>query len=167
MAAYRHQEKSIAARAALPLLSLGAAYYAYSGLSSLAYFFMGVAIPARGIGGWTAAAAGGLQAIVAVAALTLAARNDLRGVTLAVACSMMLGWLSTLPSVAMQGLDFHGDDRTSSAYFVLSPVIAIVAAALAWRNVYPIAAALIVSAPIVVGLLFIAVLAVAIAMYGF
>ena len=80
------------------------------------------------------ATTGGLQSVAAVAAFVLAARRDLRGTTLAVAGSIMLGWFSTLPSVAAQGLDFGGDDWGTPVYFVVSPIIAIVAATLAWRN---------------------------------
>ena len=39
----------------------------------------------------------------------------------------MLGWFSTLPSVVEQGLDFRGDDRITPVYFVVSPLIVIVA----------------------------------------
>ncbi|MCV9963140.1 hypothetical protein OIU34_14615 [Pararhizobium sp. BT-229] len=167
MAREEQQNKSLAAKAAWPLLVLTAALQAYSGLSSVAYLFMGVLNPASGLGGWTAATMGGLQSVAAVVAFVLAARRDLRGATLAVAGSVMLGWLSTLPSVVEQGLDFYGDDRVTPVYFVVSPLIAIVAATLAWRNLYPIAAALIVSAMTFVGILVVIAFAIVIAMYGF
>ena len=167
MASEEHQNKSLAAKAAWPLLVLAAALQGYEGLSSVAYVFMGVANPASGLGGWTTATMGGLQSIVAVAAFVLAARRDLRGTTLAVAGSIVLGWLSTLPSVVEQGLDFHGDDRVTPVYFVVSPLLAIVAATLAWRNVYPIAAALTVSAMTFLGILIVIAFAIIIAMYGF
>ena len=79
----------------------------------------------------------------------------------------MLGWFSTLPSVVAQGLDFRGDDRITPVYFVVSPLIAIVAATLAWRNEYPIAAALIVTATTFAGILVVIAFAIVIAMYGF
>ena len=167
MAREEQQNKSLAAKAAWPLLVLTAALQAYSGLSFVAYFFMGVLKPASGLGAWTAAAMGGLQAVAAVVAFVLAARRDLRGTTLAVAGSVMLGWLSTLPSVVDQGLDFHGDDKVTPAIFVVSPFLAIAAATLAWRNVYPIAAALIVSAMTFVGILIVIAFGILIAMYGF
>ena len=165
--ASEHQDKSVAARAVWPLLFLTAALHAYVGLSSVAYVFMGVSNPSSGLGGWTVATTGGLQSATAVTAFVLTARRDLRGATLAVAGSIMLGWFSTRPAVAAQGLDFRGDDRITSAYFVVSPLIAIVAAVLAWRNKYPIAAALIVTATTFAGILIVIAFAIVIAMYGF
>jgi len=162
-----HKNKSLAAKAAWPLLVLTAALQVYVGLSSVAYVFMGVANPASGLGGWTTATMGGLQSVAAVAAFVLATRRDLRGTTLIVAGSIVLGWISTLPSVVEQGLDFHGDDRVTPVYFVVSPLLAIAAATLAWRNVYQIAAALIVSAMTFVGILIVVAFAIIIAMYGF
>jgi hypothetical protein len=167
MAREDQQNKSLAAQAAWPLLVLTAVLQACSGLSSVAYLFMGVLKPASGLGAWTAATMGGLQTVAAVVAFVLAARRDLRGTTLAVAGSMMLGWLSTVPSVVEQGLDFHGDNKVAPTIFVISPLIAIAAATLAWRNVYPITAALIVSAMTFVGILFVIAFGIIIAMYGF
>ena len=97
----------------------------------------------------------------------LAARRDLRGATLAGAGSIMLGWLSTLPSVVEQGLDFYGDSKLTPVYFIAPPLIAIAAGTLAWRNVYPIAAALIASAMTFVGILFVIAFGIVIALYGF
>lgn len=167
MAREEQQDKSVAAKAAWPLLVLTAVLYVYFGLSDVAYLFMGVLKPASGPGAWIAAAMGGLQAVAAVVACVLAARHDLRGATLAVIGSMMLGWLSILPSLVEQGLDFHSDDKGTSIYFVVAPLIAIPAATLAWRNVYPVAAALIASAMTFVGILFVIAFGIAIAMYGF
>ena len=167
MASEEQRNKSVAAKAVWPLLFLTAALQAYVGLSSVAYVFMGVSNPASGLGGWTVATTGGLQAVAAIAAFVLAARRDLRGTTLAIAASIMLGWLSMLPSVAVQGLDFRGDDRITPIFFVLSPIIAIVAATLAWRKLYPVAAAFIVSAMTFVGILVVIAFAIVIAMYGF
>ena len=167
MASVEPHGTAAAAKAAWPLLVLAAALQAYDGLSSLAYVFMGVSNPSSGLGGGMVAATGSLQSIVAVAAIVLAARRDLRGATLAVAGCIMLSWLSTLPSVVEQGLDFRGSARVTSAYFVVSPVISIAAAVLAWRKSYPVLAALIVTAPTLVGLLFVVAFAIAIAIYGF
>jgi len=165
--ASQQQTVSAMAKVVWPLLFLTAALHVYVGLSSVAYLFMGVAQPASGLGGLTTAIAGGLQALAAGSAFMLASRHDLRGTTLAVAGSIVLGWLSMMPSVAMQGLDFHGEERFASIYFVAAPILAIVSAALTWRNRYPIAAALIVTAPTCIGILAVFVLAIAIAMYGF
>ena len=159
--------KPVVEKAVWPLLFLTAVLHAYLGLSSVAYVFMGVADPASGPGGWTVAAAGGLQAVAAVAAFVLAVRRDLRGATLAVAGSIMLGWLSMLPSVIVQGLDFRGDDKVTPLYFVAAPLIAFVAAALAWRNTYPITAALIATATTGIGILIVIAFGIIIAMYGF
>ena len=150
-----------------PLLFLTAALQAYLGLSLVAYVFMGVSSPASGLGGWTVATSGGLQTIAAIAAFVLAARRDLRGTTLTLAGSIMLGWLSMLPSVAEQGLDFRGDDLLTPVYFVLSPLIGIVGATLAWRKLYPVAAAFIVTAPTFAGILVVIALAIVIGLYGF
>ncbi|MEX0405165.1 hypothetical protein ABGN05_05755 [Aquibium sp. LZ166] len=167
MASKKRSNESMAAKAVWPLLFLTAALHAYLGLSLVAYVFMGVSNPASGPGGWIVATTGGLQAVAATAAFVLAARRDLRGATLAVAGSIMMGWFSTLPSVAEQGLDFRGNDRIASVYFVLSPIIAIVAGTLAWRNLYPIAAALIATATTFAGIVFVIAFAIAIATYGF
>jgi hypothetical protein len=167
MVGEEQQNKSLAANAAWPLLVLTAVLHVYFGLSAVAYVFMGVPKPASGLGGWTAAAMGGLQSAAAVIAFVLAGRRDLRGATLAVAGGLMLGWLSTLPSVVEQGLDFHGKDKATPAYIVVSPLIAIAAAVLAWRNVYPVAAALIASATTIVGILFVLAFAIIIAIHGF
>ena len=165
MAREEHENKSLAAKAAWPLLVLTAVLQVYFGLSVVAYPFMGVPTPASRLGGWTAATMGGLQAVAAVVAFMLAVRRDLRGTTLAVAGSIMLGWLSTLPSVFEQGL--YGDSKLTPVYFGAPPIVAIAAATLAWRNVYPIAAALIVSAMTFVGIFFVIAFALVIAMYGF
>ena len=69
--------------------------------------------------------------------------------------------------VTRQGLDFYGDDRVTPFIFVLSPILAVVAALLAWRNVYPIAAALIVSALTSVGILIVIAFGIIIAIHGF
>ena len=79
----------------------------------------------------------------------------------------MLGWLSTLPSVFEQGLGFYGDSKLTPVYFAAPPIVAIAAATLAWRNVYPIAAALIVSAMTFVGILFVFAFGIIIAIHGF
>jgi hypothetical protein len=167
MASGEQQNKSAAEKAVWPLLFLTAALHAYLGLSLVAYVFMGVSNPASRLGGWTVATTGGLQTIAAIAAFVLAVRRDLRGTTLALAGSIMLGWFSMLPSVAEQGLDFGGDDKGTPVYFVLSPIIAIVAATLAWRNLYLVAAAFIVTAPTFAGILVVIAFAIVIAMYGF
>lgn len=162
-----HQNKSLAARAAWPLLVLTAALQVYMGLSNVAYFFMGVGYPGSGRSGWIAAGMAGLQAVAAVFAFVLAARRDLRGTTLVVAGSLMLGWLSAVPAAIEQGLNFYGDDKATPVIFVISPFIAITAATLAWRNAYPIAAALIASAMTFVGILIVIAFGFIIAMYGF
>jgi hypothetical protein len=167
MAREEQNNKSLAAKAAWPLLVLTAALQALLGLSNVAYFFMGVGYPGSGRGGWIAAAMGGLQAVAALAAFALAARRDLRGTTLAAAGSLMLGWLSTVPAAIEQGLDFYGDDRVTPVIFVISPLIAIAAATLAWRHIYPIAAALIVSAMTFVGILIVIAFGIIIAVHGF
>jgi hypothetical protein len=165
MAREEQQNRSLAAKAAFPLLVLTAALQVYLGLSLVAYGFMGVPNTVSEAVRWTAAAMGGLQSVAAVIAFALAARRDLRGTTLAVAGSLMLGWLSTLPSVVEQG--FHGDDKLTPVYVLVAPLIAIAAATLAWRNVYPIAAALIASTMTVFGILVVLAFSIVIAMYGF
>jgi len=167
MARDEQEHKSFAAKAAWPLLVLTAVLEVYFGLSIVAYVFMGVPNPVAMLGGWTAAAMAGLQAVAAVVALVLAVRRDLRGTTLAVAGSIMLGWLSAVPSVVAQGLNFHGDDKVAPVIFVISPLLAVTGATLAWRNVYPIAAALIVSAMTFIGILLVIAFGILIALYGF
>jgi hypothetical protein len=167
MAHVDQQNKSLAEKAAWPLLVLTAALQVYMGLSAVAYLFMGALTPAFGLGAWTAATMGGLQTVAAVVAFMQAARRDLRGATIAVAGSMVLGCLSTLPSVIERGLDFHSSDAIELAYFVVSPFIAIAAALLAWRNAYPIAAVLVVSAMTLVGILATIAFAIVIAVHRF
>jgi hypothetical protein len=159
--------KSFAAKLAWPLLVLTAMIQAYLGLSEVAYIFMGAGYPSTGRGGWIAAIFGGFQAVAAGAAILLAARRDLRRTTLAVAASILLGWLSTVPATIEYRFDFSGGEKTALAIFVLSPLIAIASALLAWRNVYPIAAALIAGAMTIVGILIVFAFAIAIAIHGF
>lgn len=167
MAHDEQQKRSLAAQAAWPLLVLTAVLQTIIGLSSVAYLFMGVLKPASGPGAWIAATMGGLQAVAAFVAFVRTFRRDLRGTTLAAAGSVMLGWLSTVPSVVEQGLDFHGDDMATPVIFVISPLLAIAGGTLAWRNVYPIAAALIVSALTFIGILIVIAFSVIIAVHGF
>jgi hypothetical protein len=72
-----------------------------------------------------------------------------------------------VPPAVQHGLDFRADAVITSGYFVLSPVIAFTAGALAWRGSYPVLAALIVTAPTFVGLLFVIVFTISVALYGF
>jgi hypothetical protein len=167
MAYEEQQNKSLAAKVAWPLLVLTAALQVYLGLSLMAYAFMGVPNHASWLGGWIAATMGGLQCVAAIIAFRLAARRNLRGATLAVAGSIVLGCLPTLPSVVAHGLDFHGGEAIDRAYFVVSPLFAIAAAMLAWRNAYPIASALLASAMTFVGILIVIAFAIVIAMHGF
>lgn len=162
MAHEEQPSKSLAAKAAWPLLVLTAVLQVYLGLSIMAYTFTGVLKPASGPGAWIAATMGGLQTVAAVVAFVMAARRDLRSTTLAVAGSILLGWLSTLPSI-----DFHSDDKASPFYFGGSALFAIAGATLAWRNIYPTAAAHLVSAMTIVGILVVLGFAMIIAMYGF
>lgn len=162
-----HQLKSLAVRAAWPLLVLTAVLQVYLGLSIVAYLFMGVLNSTSQLARWIAASMGGLQSVAAVVAILVAVRRDLRGATLAVAGSVMLGWLSSLPSVVEQGLDFHGADKGTLVVFVVSPLLTVAGATLAWRNSYPIAAAFIVSAMTVVGILIVIAFSIIIAVYGF
>lgn len=166
MAYEEHRSKSPAAKAAWPLLVLTAALQVFSGLSFVAYKFMGVPVVGSGFGGWIAAMMGGLQAAAAVIAFVRAARSDLRGAIFAVAGSIMLGWLSTLPVTLEHGLSFAGDDKVTPSIFVISPIIALAGTVLAWRN-YLIAAALTVSAMTFVGILIVLAFGVLIALYGF
>jgi hypothetical protein len=138
----------------------------YDGLSSILLPFLGDSSPGVGMGGWMVAT-GALQLVVAVLALMHAARQDLRAATLAMAACILLGWLTTVPPAIQHGLDFGPERRLTSGYFVVSPFIALMAAALAWRGSYPVLAALIVTAPTFAGLLLVIVLAISIARYGF
>lgn len=158
---------SFFSRAARPLLILSAVLAAYFGLSALLLPFFGVPNLYTGIERWIVPAAGAFQLAAAAVAFVLAMRRELRGATLAVAACWMLGWLETLPSVVRNGLDVDAEARLTLASFVALPVIAISAAALAWRNRHPIPAALIVTAPTAAGVLFSLAFGAMIAMYGF
>lgn len=154
-------------RAARLLLILSAVLAAYFGLSSLLLPFFGAPDLYAGIERWIVPAAGALQLAAAAVAFMFIARRDLRGATLAVAACWMLGWLETLPSVVRNGLDFSAGAWLAPAYFLALPVIAVSAAALAWRNRHPILAAFIVTAPTLAGLLFTIAFAIMIALHGF
>lgn len=154
-------------RAARPLLILSAVLAAYFGLSSLLLPFFGAPNLYVGIERWIVPATGALQLMAAAVAFMLALRRDLRGATLAVAACWMLGWLATLPSAVRKGADFSAEVRLAWAYFAALPVIAVSAAALAWRNRHPMLAALIVTAPTAAGVLFTLTFGIMIAMYGF
>lgn len=167
MAHEEQWKKSFAADAAWPLLFLTAALHVFSGLSYLAYAFMGVPATASALVRGAAGAFGGLQAAVAVVAFVLAARRDLRRATLVLTGSLILGWLSTVPAVIEDGLNFAGDDKVSPAIFVISPLLAMTAAILAWRNPYPVAAALIASAITVFYILIVIAFSIIIAVHGF
>ena len=167
MAPENQRNKSLAARAAWPLLVLTAALQAFLGLSIVAYVFMGVPNPAAMHGEWLAAATSALQVLAAIWAFVLAVRRDLRGTILAVSASIMLGWLATVPAALVQGLDFHSDDKLTPVIFILSPLLAIASAALAWRDVYLVAAALIASLMTFLGILIVVVFGILIALYGF
>lgn len=123
MASEEQQNRSLASKTAWPMLVLTAVLQVYSRRSSVAYVFMGVSSPVAGIGGRTAASMGGLQSVAAVGAFVSAARRDLRGTTLAVTGSMLLGWPSTLPPIVEQGLGLHGDDKVTPVCFILSPLL--------------------------------------------
>ena len=154
-------------RAAWLLLILSAALAVYFGLSSLLLPFFGVPNLYTGIDRWLVPTAGALQLMAAAVAFLLAARRDLRGTTLAVAACLMFGWLQTPSPVIRNGLDVSGEARLTLAWFVAAPVIALSAAALAWRNRHPILAALIVTAPTTAGILFTLAFGIMIALYGF
>lgn len=154
-------------KAAWLLLILSAVLAAYFGLSSLLLPFFGAPNLYTGIERWIVPAAGALQLIAAAMAFMFIARRDLRGATLAVAACWMLGWLGMLPSVVRNGLDVNAEARLTLASFVALPVIAVSAAALAWRNRHPVLAALIVTAPTTAGVLFTLAFGIMIAMYGF
>ncbi len=154
-------------RAPWLLIILSAALAVYFGLSSLLLPFFGAPNLHAGIERWLMPATGALQLMAAAMAFRFAARRDLRGATLALAMCLMLGWLETLSPVLRNGLAFRGEAGLTSAWFLALPVIALSAAALAWRNPHPILAALIVTAPTTVGLLFTIAFAIIIAIHGF
>ncbi|CAD5277719.1 conserved membrane hypothetical protein [Bosea sp. 62] len=154
-------------KAAWLLLILSAGLAAYFGLSSLLLPFVGAPNLYTGIERWIVPAAGALQLMAAAVAFVLIGRRDLRGATLAVAACWMLGWLGMLPSVIRNGLDLDAEARRTLVYFIALLVIAVSAAALAWRNRHPILAAFIVTAPTAAGVLFTLAFAIMIAMYGF
>lgn len=154
-------------RAPWLLLILSAGLAAYFGLSSLLLPFFGAPDLYTGIERWIVPAAGALQLAAAAVASMFIARRDLRGATLAVAACWMLGWLGMLPSVVRNGLDLDAEARRTLVYFIALLVIAVSAAALAWRNRHPILAAFIVTAPTAAGVLFTLAFAIMIALYGF
>lgn len=154
-------------RAAWLLIILSAALAVYFGLSSLLLPFLGAPNLHTGIDRWLIPVTGALQLMAAALAFRFAARRDLRGATLALAICLLLGWLETLSPVLRNGFAVRGEAGLTSVWFLALPVIALSAAALAWRNPRPILAALIVTAPTTAGLLFTIAFAIMIAIHGF
>lgn len=126
-------------------------------------------IPGSGFGGLIAAAALMLRPLLAIVALVFAVRGRLRSAIIALAAAVLMHWLDLLPSVVLHGLEFGGlGDLYSSAHFLISPVVALAAIVLAWRNSHRLGlAAILVSLPTVADWLSVVAFAIGIAIYGF
>jgi hypothetical protein len=148
------------------LIVLAALMQIYDGLSSALIPFLGLASLGTGMA-VAMIGTGVLQAVVAVFALMQAVRNNLRGAILAAAGCLLLGWLTTVPAAIQHGLDFRADGGLTSGYFLVSPALAFTSAALAWRNSHLLLAALVVTAPTIVGLFAVMIFATGVALYGF
>jgi hypothetical protein len=116
---------------AWPQLVLTAVLQVYLGLSAVAHTFTGLLQPPPGsVHGWWPRWAGSRRLPPSYFRAGCPPRSSRR--TLAVAGCILLGWLSSLPSI-----DFHGDDKASLIYLGRSALFAIAVATLTWRNIYP------------------------------
>lgn len=126
-------------------------------------------IPGPGLGGWIVTASLVLRPLLAIVALILAVFGRLRGAIIALAAAVLVHWLDMLPSALLHGLEFGGvGDAVSSAHFVLSPVVAVAAMLLAWKNPDRVGfAALLVSLPTIADWLGVIAFGIGVAIYGF
>ena len=125
-------------------------------------------IPGPGLGGWTIIASLVMRPVFAIAALVLAIRGQMRNAVLALAAVVLVNWFNMLPSVVLHGLEFRGSGSLyASAHFLLSPLLALAAATLAWNNQRLGLAGFLASVPTLANVLGLIAFAILIMIYGF
>jgi hypothetical protein len=126
-------------------------------------------VPGPGLGGWTVGVTLVLRPLLAIMALIFAMRGRLPHAIIVLGAVVLMRWLNMAPSVVLHGLEFKGSgDVYASAHFLLSPVLAIAAIVLAWRDERRLAVpAILVSLPTIAEWLGVVAFAIAVAIYGF
>ncbi len=126
-------------------------------------------VPGPGPAGWVITATLVVRPVAAVAAFLFALRGWRRHAIYALAVAALVNWLSFLPSVMLHGLGFEGSGSLiSSAHFLFSPLPALAAVLLAWKDPQRLGLpAVLVSLPTIVDMLGTLAFAIAVAIYGF
>ena len=126
-------------------------------------------VPGPGLAGWTVTLGIALRAPLAIAALVFAARKELPRAVVFLAAAQLASWLTMTPSVALHGLEWDGTAGLyTSAQFLLTPVMMLAAAALAWRAPDKLGtAAILVALPTLATALGVVIFAIGVGMYGF
>lgn len=121
-----------------------------------------------GPGGWIVTLALVLRPVFAIAALVLALRRALRVAIMALSAVVLVNWFSMFPSVVLHGLDFESSGSLyASAHFLLAPVLALAALALAGRNEQLGLAGIMVSIPTLADMAGLVAFAIGVMIYGF
>jgi hypothetical protein len=118
---------------------------------------------------WSLTAGVVIHVVLALAALVLAIKRDVRRAIMALAAVTPTTWLlDLLPSVIMHGLDMEGTGGmiVAGQFFVL-PLIALCALVLAWRNERLGLAALLAVVPTLLGMAMVVAFAISVMIYGF
>ncbi len=110
-----------------------------------------------------------LAPALAAAGLYFAIKGNVRYAIIALAGLSLLSWATDLPSIAIHGLELSPDfgGVTVIAVRFITPLVAIAAIALAWRNERLGLATLLAALPTIAAWAGVAAFAVGIAMYGF
>lgn len=151
-------------------LLLVALIEALGGLADLPILFAGDPdVPGPGWAGWLITAKLALAPVLAIAAVAFAVTNRLAYAIIAIAGLIIITWLTYLPSIAIQGIEFGGGFVGLQVVFQLlvAPVLAAVAIVLASTHQRLGLATALVSLPTVVGIASVLAFAIGIAIYGF
>jgi hypothetical protein len=109
--------------------------------------------------------------VLAVAAVILAFKGDLRSAIMALATIVIVGFLTdNFPALFIHGLELTGTATVTLLYLaqlVVFPLLAVVAFVLARRNEKLVLAATLVSLPLVADILSVIGFAIGVAIYGF
>jgi hypothetical protein len=126
-------------------------------------------VPGGGLGGWIVGLTLLLRPLLAITALVLAMRGRLPQSIMVLGAAVLMRWLNMVPFAVLNGLEFDGSGAIyASAHFLLSPVPAVAAMLLAWKDRQRLALpAVLVSLPTFVEWLGVAAFAIGVAIYGF
>lgn len=129
-----------------------------------------VEILGAGLAGWLLAADLTLLPLIAIAAFILALKYRLGHAVIALAAMIVLTWLTYVPSIILNWTEFPGSGLGGAIVLLQAaafPLLALAAAALAWRNERLVLATVFVSLPTIVGLVGVLAFAISVALYGF